>query len=338
MQKKNSMSNQKRFDELDILKGIGILFMVFDHIGWGNMVHTYIQSFHMPLFFIVSGFLWTNKYSLFERIKKKMKSLIIPYICFSIFYLLICVLFKKISIDMLKAVLFFPTDMNNMPLAPALWFLPCMFITDIVYSMLNKAVKNRILLTIVVLLLGIIGSIYSSYIDFMLPFTLEPMLTALVFWHIGHIIRQRDNEKLTNNRLVITIIILVVSVIFSFANKCIDMRSARYYIVPLYFINGILGTLVYWNLSNQLAKLKENRWTRCFYNLIKHIGTNSMIFVVVNQPLILILNKIFTFFKINENIALKVMEKGISFIIIIFLGVIINKCLNKTKLKFIIGK
>lgn len=43
--------------ELDILKGIGIFLMVFDHVGWGGAVHTYIQSFHMPLFFIVSGYL-----------------------------------------------------------------------------------------------------------------------------------------------------------------------------------------------------------------------------------------------------------------------------------------
>lgn len=52
------MDNEKRFLELDILKGIGILLMVFDYVGWGMTIHTYIQSFHMPLFFIVSGFLY----------------------------------------------------------------------------------------------------------------------------------------------------------------------------------------------------------------------------------------------------------------------------------------
>ena len=51
----------KRNDAIDILKGIGIILMVFDHIGFGNMVHTYIQSFHMLLFFIVSGYFYIGK-------------------------------------------------------------------------------------------------------------------------------------------------------------------------------------------------------------------------------------------------------------------------------------
>lgn len=50
-----------RDQSLDILRGMGIFLMVFDHVGWGTTVHTYIQSFHMTLFFIVSGYLWKNE-------------------------------------------------------------------------------------------------------------------------------------------------------------------------------------------------------------------------------------------------------------------------------------
>ena len=66
---------------LDVLRGIGIFLMVFDHVGWGSAVHTYIQSFHMPLFFIVSGYLWKNE-DVFQVIKKRFKTLMIPYIFF----------------------------------------------------------------------------------------------------------------------------------------------------------------------------------------------------------------------------------------------------------------
>ena len=50
-----------RNQEVDILKGIGIFLMVFDHVGWGSTIHTLIQSFHMPLFFIASGLLWHSQ-------------------------------------------------------------------------------------------------------------------------------------------------------------------------------------------------------------------------------------------------------------------------------------
>lgn len=46
---------KQRIGYLDIAKGIGILLMIFGHIDGGGVVQTWIYSFHIPLFFIVSG-------------------------------------------------------------------------------------------------------------------------------------------------------------------------------------------------------------------------------------------------------------------------------------------
>ena len=64
---------RERNKELDLLKGIAVFLMVFDHVGWGKAVHTYIQSFHMPLFFIVSGYLWKDGQSIEKVIKKGLR-------------------------------------------------------------------------------------------------------------------------------------------------------------------------------------------------------------------------------------------------------------------------
>lgn len=77
---------------IDIVKGIGIVMMVLGHSGFPYS--SYFTTFHMPLFFIVSGYLYNEKNSEnILNVKKyfcrKLKSLWLPYfIVNSIFILL----------------------------------------------------------------------------------------------------------------------------------------------------------------------------------------------------------------------------------------------------------
>lgn len=65
---------------LDIMKGIGILLVVFAHVYHNSGL---IYLFHMPLFFILSGAAMTYSKSGFS-LKKKAKTLLIPYFLFSL--------------------------------------------------------------------------------------------------------------------------------------------------------------------------------------------------------------------------------------------------------------
>ena len=57
-------NRSKRYTEVDIARGIGILFVVLGHsikqtgvqAGWIRILTYIIYSFHMPLFFCLSGF------------------------------------------------------------------------------------------------------------------------------------------------------------------------------------------------------------------------------------------------------------------------------------------
>ena len=46
----------KRLKWLDIAKGLGIILMVLGHTSIPKFASDFIWSFHMPLFFIASGF------------------------------------------------------------------------------------------------------------------------------------------------------------------------------------------------------------------------------------------------------------------------------------------
>lgn len=83
-----------RLIELDIFKGLAILLVVCGHViskNWidaidKNPVYTWIYSFHMPLFFFISGFLVNYTYNgdLFNTIRKKVRCLLIPYFVWSL--------------------------------------------------------------------------------------------------------------------------------------------------------------------------------------------------------------------------------------------------------------
>lgn len=246
----------KRDQSLDILRGIGIFLMVFDHVGWGSFAHTYIQSFHMPLFFIVSGYLWKNE-ALSSLAKKRFKTLMIPYAVFATAFLLLQIApvlggeqsFRR----SLKAVLLYPTDIDNMPIAPALWFLPCMFSASIVYSLLSRLDFKSKACTIVCI--STLGMTYSQLFDRMLPFAIEPMTVALGFMMVGELIKKNNYSVMDWLDKSWIIILLLVEAMLAILNGSVDMRSARYHNCFLYLLNGIAGTLAYWGIAKKISSI-----------------------------------------------------------------------------------
>ncbi len=86
----------QRDDKWDMVKGIGIIFMVLGHSGIPCSIHDFIYLFHMGLFFFVSGYFlklpknyeeikWHQDYYLF--VKKKLKALWLPFVEYGLFFL-----------------------------------------------------------------------------------------------------------------------------------------------------------------------------------------------------------------------------------------------------------
>ncbi|MBR6903017.1 MAG: acyltransferase family protein, partial [Clostridia bacterium] len=74
--------SDKRDKSIDLAKGIGIILVFIGHINFPETVVNIINAFHMPLFFVCSGYLYDSKYdrlSTRDFIKKKAKSLLFPY-------------------------------------------------------------------------------------------------------------------------------------------------------------------------------------------------------------------------------------------------------------------
>lgn len=74
--------NPNRIAWVDVAKGIAILLVIIGHtVNFGSATRNFIFSFHMPLFFILSGY--TFKLAgdfpvFFQRVKKLIRHLIYP--------------------------------------------------------------------------------------------------------------------------------------------------------------------------------------------------------------------------------------------------------------------
>lgn len=96
---------KKRVTYLDLAKGIGIILVVLGHMENINAgLRTWISSFHMPLFFVISGMLialknedkklivqdsategrWSGLKTL---TLKKARGILVPYAWFSLIYI-----------------------------------------------------------------------------------------------------------------------------------------------------------------------------------------------------------------------------------------------------------
>jgi acyltransferase len=138
---------------IDALKGFGIILVVFAHYNLPAALDTYIFSFHMPLFFFISGFRFNFvKYteSATNFVKGRFKSLIIPYFGFAVLTCLFYFLLDEVYSPGVTSIKFFEADILYMiysilyasgPMISynsPLWFLTCLFVTELLFYWLAK--------------------------------------------------------------------------------------------------------------------------------------------------------------------------------------------------------
>lgn len=157
--------NSKRLNYLDMAKGIGMLLVLLGHLQ-GDAIYTlseyfqpmcvWIFSFHMPLFFIVSGILINHTYKeevpLSVHFKKRFKSIMIPYYLFSICYLSV-VVYALITGSIAKETLFvnlwYVISLYGMNV---LWFLPAIFLGELLFLLLRKRLSGKSFVPVVIVL------------------------------------------------------------------------------------------------------------------------------------------------------------------------------------------
>jgi len=209
---------QKRSDELDVIKGLGIMAVVYGH-AMGPFAHI-VFLYHLALFFFVSGCLYKESYARqpFLLVKRRIRSLYVPFVGFGLFFgILHNILFKvNLYTDRLSSQYNQVSYLNSSReyllnllqiasfakveqlLAP-MWFLPVLFIVQLLVvvpdSLIAKfAPRQRgILLSAVVAALFTLGYLYYPEKNAVLRPVSIAMVVAGIFY-FGHLFRQHGGD------------------------------------------------------------------------------------------------------------------------------------------------
>lgn len=134
---------ENRIGMIDVAKGIGIILVVFAHINYTPNILNAIYSFHMPLFFLISGMMFSKqKYNSFLKfVKRKFTTLICPYIFFYILAIVYIYGFQTIinglSSFNFQQFLFdfmqmFLSQGSSKVVSAPLWFVLCLFAVEMI--------------------------------------------------------------------------------------------------------------------------------------------------------------------------------------------------------------
>ncbi|MDO4501902.1 MAG: acyltransferase [Coriobacteriia bacterium] len=184
-----------RIEWLDSLRGLAMFFVIFGHAwalpAWGKML---IYSFHMPLFFAISGAVF--RVSKYDRLRDcaldKAKGLLLPYL---LLYL-VNIPLQLISFGVFANTFYSPQDlllgfltgsvMGNSACWP-LWFLPCLYLVSVLFWMLARLeVRTKAPLWLTVSLVFALGVAIWELApgQGLLHWKTVPM--AMLFYYLGH--------------------------------------------------------------------------------------------------------------------------------------------------------
>lgn len=309
---------KKRDATIDIAKGIGIYLVCLGHTTSNEILLKWLYSFHMPLFFFLSGIFHSKTENYIEFLKKKTKALLVPYLFFAItlfmFFLLVS---KKIGFSAGKNLsvkenfigIFIGTEIQNFSQVSwggQLWFLLALFlIANIMYFFKKLSLKTQILVNILMIILNLY---LSKKIDFYLPWCFLTVLIAFNFYWFGNYFRKDIlNRKNISNLILLGL--LIINLITSYLNGKVDMWANRYGNLILFFIGAYSGIIF---LIFFIKKFILNN------KFLEYIGKNSLVILTYHRRGITVIKVIIIYL-----LSMKMPDNNITFDLILSLGEIL---------------
>lgn len=320
--------NNVHFNEINILKALAIMLVVSGHLEFSLLGMFTPYSFQLALFFFISGYLFKDKYltNIAEFMDKRIKSLLVPYFWYNLFYLCVTLLIAKLTGKLWGMPItfknFFITPFLNghqFDLSCPLWFVTQLFMTMTVFLFLMRTLKkckdNKIFHLVFFTIIGCLAIPLSKLIA-VTPFTLVVIRTmmSLFFVYLGYFYAHyiKDNYNIFTPKWAGAMISL--QAILWLFNRDFDpvhgiglsyvlvwARFDQQLIVPIFTsITGIWASLFVVKLL--YPYLKDIKFLQDMGNVTYHIMANHLLVMYIITAILLKINGIPMAERLNHNI------------------------------------
>lgn len=318
--------SKERLDYVDILKGLGILLVIFSHSGAEEWFMSHFGDFFVPLFFIASGYTFLRRDApLLTSFIKRSKRLLQPYFFFSVILL---ILYKRFAlIDLLgifysRYCLYPYYNVDNVFFMgggnPPLWFLTSMLTAFIPFILFVKYPKCSLLIALSCLLY----TYGCQFLPILLPWSIDTAGLTGLFMCVGFFLRK--SSKLFKGGPGVDLMLLFLFGAFCFFNGS-DNLSIREYgrSFILYFIVSVLAFLLFLRLS----KCLESTIIR---KTLVELGRNSLVVFCIQMFLLRICHQIFHgMMHMPTEGCFFYLITSIKVLLVAYVGLLVSKWMNK---------
>ena len=290
---------EKRVEYVDIAKGIGITLVVMAHNDFALIspfAHKLIYSFHMPMFFFMSGMFFKPDIPFWTFVSQRFHRILRPFLFMILFIFFMSISFSKVSIleasrRLVKAMYGSGQYLDWVQL----WFLPHLFVVSLFAYFFVRGIRQRLLFRLrwgILIVLYVI-SVFSIKLfypfelnllgkDFTLyglPFSLDLVLISGFFFILAFELNQTRYASFLESPWTLLIAGLTLIFLVWYFPAKIDFNIRWFDSLPINTIEALLGILFILALSRQMERIGG------LSSIFKYIGQASLIILIFQVPI-----------------------------------------------------
>jgi len=288
-----TLEKTKRYEWIDIWKGLLIISIVMGHAGIKYFTGT-AYLFHIAAFFFVSGYLTSiTKYSFGQYLKNRTRRLLIPFISANIlFYLLVYVLqtldlsayFYTAKITASRWLALFMSDIT-VDLGGATWFLLILFFVSILGYGLYKATekmdsKETLPWHFLVAATSVLIMFYALISNrIILPYNADLALGGVFYFSLGIVFKKRygfieENKVHLFSLIPFILFSMAAFSVFYFLGLQVDWPSRLFHGPVTDVIQSCLGIFLTGIFAILISQVKHvSLW-------VKETGKSSIVIIL----------------------------------------------------------